>query len=440
MGLLLNRGRGQVPEWFSFAQVYRLFYAPDAITARLQGSTPDKSAPGVEDLRRMLATAAPPSIDVLAVCWAGPAKEDCSPVAPSSTSRGIRKTAASDAELTLPQDVRAVTVRYRLGSNDTGRNVVDLFVNGRNAGRALVSEAGTRSGDLTQTVQVDPGLNQIQLRAYDDAGATYAQTRVIAIARAAAAPEAVAATKHRLFILAVGIDHYPPTINSLNFAVADARTVGRTIKAEAPQAYSETVLIELYDDSASATAVLAAIKKIAATAASDDTVLIYLSGHGDTVGKTYYFITQNVDSVASVPRAAISGAALVQALAAIQARNGFLFLDTCHAGAFSLDSASQIAHETGRYVLAASASVEEALDSYDNRNGVFATAVLRGLSGGGKGGAVVNNFDLGFFVTPMVHQLATERHHNQSARFKIATEDAQPFPIVQVPGAAPARP
>ena len=48
------------------------------------------------------------------------------------------------------------------------------------------------------------------------------------------------------------------------------------------------------------------------------------------------------------------------------------------------------------------------------------------------GETVVNNFELGFFVRPQVKQLAEEKNHRQTAQFKIAAEDAQPFPIVEV--------
>ena len=443
-GLQLNRSRAQAPEWFSFAQMYRLFYAPDTVAARLRGQVASAPAPGVDDLRHMLASVSPPGIDVSALCWAGARGEDCHPVAPSSTVRGVRYGAGDGMEFALPADARAVTVLYHLNGSAPESSAVDLFVNGRNAGRATAASSRSRPGEMRQTAQVEVGLNRIQLRAYDRDGLTYAQTRLIGVRRAVPAPDSAtaAAPKHKLFILAVGIDHYPSTINSLNYAVADARAVANTIRAHAPSDYAATELTELYDQAASASSVLGAIGAIAAKASSDDTVLIYLSGHGATVGKTYYFITQNVASIESIPTAAISESALVQALAAIQARNGMMFLDTCHAGAFSLDSASQIAHETGRYVLAASASLEEALDSYDNRNGVFATAVLRGLAGGAVSGkrTTVNNFELGLFVTPLVHALATERHHNQSARFKITADDAQPFPIVDVAPTGPAPP
>jgi len=125
----------------------------------------------------------------------------------------------------------------------------------------------------------------------------------------------------------------------------------------------------------------------------------------------------------------------VKSLAGIGAKNGMIFLDTCHAGALGLDGPGQLAHETGRYLLAAATSVQEALDSYDNKNGVFATAVLRGIGGGAarRGDEAVTNFDLGFYVKTTVGALAREKRHAQRAQFKVAADDAEPFPIAAVP-------
>lgn len=443
VGLQLNRARNQTPDWFSFAQVYRLFYSPDTVAGQLHGEDTSRQAVSIDDLRRLLAAAPPPGIDLMALCWAGQRAEECRPIAASSISRGLQSPASAAADITVPANVGSVTLRYRLTADAKGKSAVDLFVNGRNAGRALHDVTKSNEERLDQLAPVEVGLNQLQLRAYDRDQQTYTQSRIVQVARNAptAAPGQAGLPKPKLFVLSVGINRYPGSINSLNFAVPDARAVAATIKAHAPSGYEAVKVIELYDEKASASAVLGALDTIGDQAGVDDTALIYLSGHGTTVNKRYYFITQNVSSVDHVPETAISESALVKALAGIKAHNGLIFLDTCHAGAFSLDSASQIAHEAGRYVLAASASLEEALDSYDNRNGVFATAVLRGLNGGALSNSkgIVNNFELGLFVTPLVRELAAELHHNQKAQFKIAAEDAQPFPIVELTPSAAAR-
>ncbi len=499
VGFHLNRARGEAPDWFSFAQVYRLFYDPDLITRRLGGDLADNAGSQsvtAEDLRNLQGRLAPPAVDLARLCWPSAGGEQCRDLAPSTVARGIRQgdpTAGDDIDVTVPAETQQAIVRYRLRGVDVQPGPVDAFLNGRNAGRAEPPSGALRAeppsgalraeppsgalraeppsgslraeppsgalltmpadGMIAQTVPIDGGVSRIQLRAYNHAQSAYAQSRTINVRRAEPALATVAAlapagvpsvgktqsgTPPVLFLLAVGIDKYSGSVNALNFAAADARAVATSIRGHVPASYSRADVVEIYDDRASAEGVVKALDRIAGLARTEDTVLIYFSGHGIVIDRKYYFVTQNVTSYEAITAGALSEERMVAAMSHIRARNGMLFLDTCYAGGFSLDSASQLAHESGRYVLAGATSLEEALDSYDNKNGVFATAVLRGLAGGAPGSeAAVTNFELGLYVAPLVRQLAQERHHEQNARFKIAADDAQPFPIVS---RSPAKP
>ena len=155
----------------------------------------------------------------------------------------------------------------------------------------------------------------------------------------------------------------------------------------------------------------------------------------------YYFIAQDfklpdTDDDAAIDNAikkqGLSGEDLVAHLGKIATKNGFMFLDTCHAGAIRLDTGpARINQKSGRYILVASQSIQEALDSYDGKNGVFADAVLEGLNGKARSGGTgpVDDIDLGFYVSSRVEQLAKEQNHDQSSSFKISAEDARRFPI-----------
>ena len=99
------------------------------------------------------------------------------------------------------------------------------------------------------------------------------------------------------------------------------------------------------------------------------------------------------------------------------------------------DALANVGHETGRYLLAVSSSVQEALDSYDNRNGVFVYAVREGLEGRAPHGAndIVSALSLGGYVSGRVGVLARQKHHDQDAMFKAAQDRS--FPIGTVIGA-----
>jgi len=444
VGYQLNRAKGQAPDWFSFAQVYRLFYAPDLVAQRLRGQGAEEARTrlaSIGDLRQRLEKVGPPRVELIALCWREAGAEKCSDLtaAPVVTRGAVPEvafqfvTAEQGADVQVPAGVTSAEIRFKLIEQNAEAGPVDAFLNNRNVGRTI-KRRSTQTADGVQSlpVPVDSGLSRLELRAYDQAGQAYSRSRLIRIA-APVAPK-VAPQKPKLYVLAVGINAYTRAIGPLNFAVPDAKSFATAVRQGAGGLFRDVEVIELYDEDARAQTVLGAMERIGASANPEDTVLIYLSGHGVVVDQRYYFVTHNVAEPKAIPADAFSEAMLVRGMAGIRAKNGMVFLDTCHAGAFSLDSASQLAHESGRYVLAAASSVEEALDSYDSKNGVFATAVLRGLKGAGSrpGEKAVNNFELGFFVTPEVKSLAQEKKHRQSARFKIAAEDAQPFPIVEL--------
>ena len=139
----------------------------------------------------------------------------------------------------------------------------------------------------------------------------------------------------------------------------------------------------------------------------------------------------------AIKKQGLSGGDLVAHLGKIGTKNGFLFLDTCHAGAIRLDTGpARINQESGRYILVASQSIQEALNSYDGKNGVFAYAVLEGLKGKARPSSStgpVDDIDLGFYVANRVEELAKQQNHDQSSSFKISAEDARRFPIGQPP-------
>ena len=78
--------------------------------------------------------------------------------------------------------------------------------------------------------------------------------------------------------------------------------------------------------------------------------------------------------------------------------------------------------------------MQEALDSYDDRNGVFAYAVMEGLRGRAAADAEgrVTALALGEWVMRRVPQLAREKGHQQNAVFRAAQRDLRSFPLAAV--------
>jgi len=450
VGYQLNHGKSDAPEFVGFDQLYRAFYAPDVVLARMQGQsgTTQRRLGAIGDVRSFLQAGKLPGLQWTGACING----SCAPLDPGKTFRlppdvaAQAKTAFVNA--LLPPGTNVLSLRYRITDRGSGIGPSDLFVNGRNAGRLSAEDlaaglhlvAGSTAKEGERAVKLDPGVNVIELRVYDKAERSYAVSDAVTLLAPIPPPP-----KPRLFVLAAGINDYIIPAPQLDLAVTDAKSFVAAVRVGAQPLYREVDAYELYDGQATADGVRKALDDIASKAESSDVLLVYLSGHGEQVDNDYYFITQDFRMPASDDDAAIddaikkqglSGGDLVTHLGKIGAKNGFLFLDTCHAGAIRLDTGpARINQESGRYILVASQSIQEALDSFDGKNGVFAYAVLEGLKGKARQSSTgpVDDIDLGFYVANRVEELAKQKNRDQSSSFKISAEDARRFPIGQPP-------
>jgi WD40 repeat protein len=425
VGVHLNRGHDQQPEWTSFSQAYRALYAPAAVRARLAGDAGPSRTRLAElgDLRARLARQ--PAVEIAELC-ALLADGSCAAIDPHAASSPR-----------LPAQAGKLRIGLRLTDRGLGIGDIDAFVNDRNAGRFASPEAEGGKASTTIDVPLDPGQNSIQLRVYDKSDTVFVETTPLDLATA----DSGAGEHGRLFVLAVGIDHFAAPTLTLNYAVADAETFAHAIQRAGERLFSTVDVTLLTDQQATRAGILDAFDRLAGRVRPNDTFLFYVASHGvrgQDDGR-FLLIPQDVADVSSwqsVARAAIDEPTLIAALSRIRARDALLFLDTCYSGAVTADALANVGHETGRYLLAASTSLQEALDSYDSRNGVFVYAVREGLQGRAPHGAddIISALALGEYVSGRVGQLARQKGHDQDAVFKTAQEELHSFPIGEVIG------
>ena len=413
VGVHLNNGRAQTPEWASFQQAYRALYAPAALRARLRGDPGLAQARMNElgDVRARIGRL--PSLVAGAACAVVGA--DCTPVGWTSAE--------------LPPGATALRLTFTTADRGMGLGPIDVMVNDRIAVRG-VAVAGVNAVE----VPLDPGPNRVSARLYADDRSLFAEAPPLELRRAGDA--APAAGAGRLIVVAVGVDEYAARELNLRFAVADARTVVETLRQRAGGVFREVIATLLTDREATRANILAALNAAAQTARPEDTFVLYLAGHGlrSESDRRFLFLPHETGSTAdwaAIHRVALDEGTLVSALARIRARDGFLFIDTCHAGQVTIDSLAALGNETGRFLLAASSSVQEALDSYDDRNGVFAFAVREGMTGRAAmdGEGRISALALGEWVTRRVPQLAAEKQHRQDAVFRTAQRELRSFPL-----------
>ncbi|MBX9594524.1 MAG: caspase family protein, partial [Roseomonas sp.] len=333
----------------------------------------------------------------------------------------------------LPAGATALRLGFTVTDRGLGLGPLDVLVNDRIAVRAEAT-----AGQLQAEVPLDAGANRVTTRLYAEDRALFAEGPALDVRRAGE-PEP-AADAGRLIVLAIGVNEYANAALNLNYAVPDAQVVADTLRAGAGTLFRDVRVTVLRDRQATRRGVMDALEEVARTTLPTDTFVLYIAGHGVRTepDQRFLFLPHDVTDTSNwttLRRQGIEDSQLVAAIARIRARDGLLLLDTCHAGQLTMDQLSALGNETGRFLLAASTSVQEALDSYDDRNGVFAYAVREALQGRAAtdGEGRVSALALGEWVMRRVPQLAREKQHSQDAVFRTASRELRSFPIAVVP-------
>lgn len=231
--------------------------------------------------------------------------------------------------------------------------------------------------------------------------------------------------------LIIGVANYEE-VRSLSDAVLnDAHDTADVLKSSSYCGYPPENVTVLTDKDATLDGIRKALADLSSAAATDDTVVIFFSGHGARIGKGAS------ETSALVPfdckRADLAGTTLGEAelslaIAAIKAPRIIVIIDACHAGAaaslktdrddnidegFNEKSLEKLASGTGRVVFASSRATETSLIQHGERNSVFTTAMLSGLRGAApaSGDSTIKVFDLFNYVSETVRQAVPGRQH-----------------------------
>lgn len=476
--------------WLGLEQVYRLFHDPNAVRRVLSDETgwtaiasrrriqdlfaglvlpslaletycplaklPDGGDPTTRELvggsgvvltgggQDACACLAADKLDVVGRALAPGAGKDTAAGTASGTCVRSVATDTRHGRLDLPPGTRAVRIRLSVEDKGGGLDAVDAFVAGRNLGRMVpVSSAEGTAGRvvLERVVPVMAETTEVAFRAYNKTGIYAASPPLtLHVAQGVVQPPQGRPVLH---VMAVGIDEYDG-IDDLRLAVDDAATFVETVRKTMPKTYDKIDVVELYDGAATREAVIRALTDLAGRVQPQDAVLIYLAGHGVAQDGRYVFVTSNVTSAESVLADGLDHAILLRLLSDIKASNMFVLLDTCYSGAFDLKGPANFAHESGYFVLAAATSLQTALDSYDDINGVFAHAVQQGMQGAAAvEDSEVDALQLGVYVRKAVPKLTAEvkaRYPNeqefqsfqQSAVFKAGGGELREFPVAEI--------
>ena len=198
-----------------------------------------------------------------------------------------------------------------------------------------------------------------------------------------------------LYVVTVGINEYSQAEMNLEFAAPDAVAIGRLLKSKSKTVFENVSVTTLLNDQATRKGILAAIEKVADVARPDDTLAVFLAGHGVMSGQRYYFVPANFSQRTGTSQDAIRSQglpadALGDAIAKVAARQRLLIFDTCASGGaihlskqgadpFAFRGAiEQLGKEGGTFTLAAVGATDEAQEVKELGHGVLTYCLLSG--------------------------------------------------------------
>lgn len=198
--------------------------------------------------------------------------------------------------------------------------------------------------------------------------------------------------KPTLHMLVVGINTYKVPRLNLEYARADAEKIAEIISKQASTLFSRVRITSLYDEKAERDSILRAISALD-VAMPDDSVIIYLAGHGEVLDGEFNFLAHSIKfpfKAADAKQNGISFADLSDVLSRLDARKITLLLDTCKSGNAleGLDVAERdqrvlgiFGGRVGLHLLAATDKGQLATELSSLGHGIFTYSLLEALSG-----------------------------------------------------------
>ena len=347
-----------------------IFYNPDVVQARLQG-LPDPVSTTVTI--QQAGSFTPPTVTIQS-----PANFTTTNTATTNLSVVITSTS---------QPIRniKILVNGRLVGSD---ELALASGTGLQAERASLTVTGNQTTvNFTLPLELEPGDNRIEVVAFNG----YSENRrYVDVTRNAPAGERPPLPS--LWILAVGVNGYDNSgarlggLGNLNFAVADAKGLIDSLKAQEGRRYAKVNTMLIADGerlAPTAENIRQGFKFLEGADPRRDVVILFLAGHGISAqGGQFYFLPK--DAAMGADRAvdasgAISGDEIMSVLDA--PGNRLVFIDACQSGGVDSDRMVRSLMDTNAFVFAASRGNELSYEDARLGHGYFTYSIMSALGG-----------------------------------------------------------
>ena len=168
----------------------------------------------------------------------------------------------------------------------------------------------------------------------------------------------------KVYLVSVGLADYPGTVDDLRISDNDAKTIAKVFEAT-NNAYTTTIL----NEGATQGAVLRTMQTVFADAHTDDTVILYFSGHGSPGALACY------DGSLAYQR-------IFNVLKNCKATKKIIIADACYSGKMRTSRSQSNSYNSQSVLLFLSSRTNEISQETRYQNSLFTIYLDRGLRGG----------------------------------------------------------
>jgi WD40 repeat protein len=352
IGWQINQGIDKAADYIKAAQLRDNFYRPDIVANTIRFASVKQALAKAKRTDFTLAEiqkGKPPEFEIL------------SPKNQSSTRN------------------RKVALDISFKANDNPVKTIEVYVNDKlviTRGKVLLPR---RRNHYRKTIKIslDEGNNQIRLVAKNRIGETAKEWQIYYTGY------------HRqklgdLYLVAVGVSDYKEDNLDLHYAAADAHALHRALLAQEGKAYRKVHSILLADgaDEAPTADNIQDAVDFFAQANQNDTVILFLAGHGVNEDGQYYFLPREASQRWNRWRksSVIKWRVFQDAMQETQGRR-ILLVDTCHSGNAFNSRLVKDSADGSIVVISATDSSSFAQELPELKHGVFTYALLEGMKG-----------------------------------------------------------
>ena len=418
IGWQINHGAESAAGYVTAAQLRKSLYRPDIVAKAIQLASAEAAAKQSAGTNFKLA-------DLLA--RPVPRLRIVSPVPNATLTSGT-----AQLELLLDRTPDPVSV-------------IRLYVNGAQVPARPEKNAELKTGRVPYKVPLARGHNVIRAVAVNDAGETSAEIAVTLDG------EGGLDKRGTLHILAIGVNKYPglgracveldgktPKICDLTAPAADASAFAAAMAAQLGPLHKggvlSTVLVNGGERGEPTTAKIVDALDELRGAAPNDTIMLFVSGHGLHEGQDYYFVPTDAEFAGGRLRKS-TAVPWAQFQSVLDTANGrrFLFLDTCRSGNRYSQRLTNEAYEQNIVIYTAARWDQDALERDDLGGGLFTHALVEGVEGAAKDkSGDIRAESLRDYVRTRVRELAKPLGFDQEPQF-VKGRDAENYLLARAP-------